>query len=195
MQIKIIKNSLYLSTGLFIAFGAIGLYLWMQSQHNAKVTVGQSVDSHKTIEKPAPPRGKLTIPIASKQPIRLVLKRSTRQLYVYKGENLQASYPVAVGKAGLETPTGEFKVIEMLKNPDWTNPKTGILVPPGENNPLGERWIAFWNVGREYIGFHGTPDRSSVGKAASAGCVRMYNEHVRELYEMVKLGTSVLVEP
>jgi lipoprotein-anchoring transpeptidase ErfK/SrfK len=195
MKIKIIKNSLYLSTGLGIAFGAIGLYFWMQSQHNANVTVGQSVDSHKTIEKPAPPRGKLTTPIASKQHIRLVLKRSTRQLYIYKGENLQASYPVAVGKAGLETPIGKFKVIEMLKNPDSTNPKTGILVPPGENNPLGERWIAFWNVGREYIGFHGTPDRSSVGKAASAGCVRMYNEHVRELYEMVKLGTSVLVEP
>ncbi|WP_375515479.1 L,D-transpeptidase [uncultured Nostoc sp.] len=51
------------------------------------------------------------------------------------------------------------------------------------------------NVGREYIGFHGTPDRSSIGKAVSGGCVRMYNKNVLELYEMVKLGTPVLVEP
>ncbi|MDF5737199.1 MAG: L,D-transpeptidase [Nostoc sp.] len=195
MQIKITKNSLYLPTGLSIIFSAIGLFFWIQSQHNVNVTVSQSIDFRKTIEKPAPPRVKLTTPIASEQHIRLVLKRSTRQVYVYKGDSLQARYPVAVGKSGLETPIGKFKVIEMLKNPDWTNPKTGKLVPPGANNPLGERWIAFWNVGREYIGFHGTPDRSSVGKAVSGGCVRMYNENVRELYEMVKLGTPVLVEP
>ncbi|MBD2248032.1 L,D-transpeptidase [Nostoc sp. FACHB-888] len=195
MQNKIIKKSLELWTALSIGLGAIALLFWLQSQHTARMSIEKRADSQKTIEKPASPIVKPTVPPASKQHIHLVLKRSMRKVYVYKGDSLQASYPVAVGKPGSETPIGKFKVIEMLKNPDWTHPQTGKLVLPGANNPLGERWIAFWNVGREYIGFHGTPDRISVGKAVSHGCVRMYNKDARELYEMVKLGTPVLVEP
>ncbi|MEH2258768.1 L,D-transpeptidase [Nostoc sp.] len=195
MQNKIIKKNLELCTGLSIGLGAIALLFWLQSQRTAKVSIEKHSDFQKTIEKPASPIVKPTVPAASKQHFHLVLKRSMRKLYVYKGDSLQATYPVAVGKPGWETPIGKFKVIEMLKNPDWTHPQTGKLVLPGVNNPLGERWIAFWNVGREYIGFHGTPDRTSVGKAVSHGCVRMYNKDARELYEMVKLGTPVLVEP
>ncbi|WP_375471625.1 L,D-transpeptidase [uncultured Nostoc sp.] len=195
MQNKIIKKNLELCTGLSIGLSAIALLFWLQSQRTARVSIEKHADFQKTIEKPAFPIVKPTVPAASKQHIHLVLKRSMRKLYVYKGDSLQASYPVAVGKPGWETPIGKFKVIEMLKNPDWTHPQTGKLVLPGVNNPLGERWIAFWNVGRKYIGFHGTPDRTSVGQAASHGCVRMYNEDVRELYEMVKLSTTVIVEP
>lgn len=67
-------------------------------------------------------------------------------------------------------------------------------MPPGPDNPLGERWIAFWTDGTNVIGFHGTPNRDSVGRAASHGCVRMYNEDVRELYDIVSTGTPVTVE-
>jgi lipoprotein-anchoring transpeptidase ErfK/SrfK len=195
MENKIIKKNLNISIGLGIALSAITMLFWLQSEPTAKVELEKRVISQKTIKKPASSIIKPTIPATSEKNIHLVLKRSMRQLYVYKGDSLQASYPVAVGKPGLETPIGKFKVIEMLKNPDWRHPQTGKLVLPGPNNPLGERWIAFWNVGREYIGFHGTPDRTSVGKAASHGCVRMYNEHVLELYKIVKLGTPVVVEP
>lgn len=126
---------------------------------------------------------------------RLVLKLGERQVYVYQGNSLKASYSVAVGKKGWETPTGQFKVTSMLKNPGWTNPFTGEVMTSGGDNPLGERWIEFWTDGENAIGFHGTPSRESVGQAASHGCVRMYNEDVRELYALVQLGTPVTVEP
>jgi lipoprotein-anchoring transpeptidase ErfK/SrfK len=134
-------------------------------------------------------------PESSIQQVRLVVRLKKRKVDVYKNRVLQVSYPVAIGQPGWETPTGKFKVIEMQKNPGWTHPLTQKVVPPGRNNPLGERWIAFWTDGKNYIGFHGTPDRTSIGKAASHGCVRMYNEHVRELYQLVQPGTPVIVEP
>lgn len=125
---------------------------------------------------------------------RVVIKLNQRRVYVYEGDRLKKSYPVAVGRAGWETPTGQFQVIGMVSNPGWTNPFTREVLPPGPDNPLGERWIAFWTDGRNAIGFHGTPDRASVGTAASHGCVRMFNEDIRELYEIVAVGTPVMVE-
>lgn len=131
----------------------------------------------------------------NEQPVELVLRLNERQLFVYRGDTLEKSFPVAVGKTGWETPTGTFEVSYMLENPGWTNPFTGELMPPGSNNPLGERWIAFWTDGHNEIGFHGTPNRDSIGQAASHGCVRLYNEHIRELYELVTPGTLVTVLP
>lgn len=135
------------------------------------------------------------LPDVPAETIRLVLRRGERRVYVYRGEEQLASYPVAVGKPGWETPVGAFEVIQMVENPGWTNPFAGEVVPPGSENPLGERWIGFWTDGTNYIGFHGTPNRESVGRAASHGCVRLYNEDIRKLYTMVAMGTTVTVEP
>ncbi len=129
------------------------------------------------------------------QAVRLRLSLSDRKVYVYRGDTLETSYPVAVGRAGWETPTGNFEVFSQVDSPGWTNPFTDEVMPPGPDNPLGDRWIGFWTDGTNVIGFHGTPNRNSVGRAASHGCVRMYNEHVRELYSLVALGTIVTVEP
>lgn len=126
--------------------------------------------------------------------VRLVLKLRERRLHIYKGDQV-TSYPVAVGKSGWETPVGQFQVLEMVRQPGWTNPFTQEVMPPGPDNPLGTRWIAFWTDGTNYVGFHGTPSRSSVGQAASHGCVRMFNEDVEKLYDLVRVGTSVTVEP
>lgn len=136
------------------------------------------------------------IPKTSEQEIHLLLKLNERKLYVYRGDSLQASYLVAIGKPRSETPTGKFKVIHMVQNPAWENPFVANreIVPPGSSdNPLGERWIGFWTDGKDEIGFHGTPNVKSVGQAVSHGCVRMYNRDVRKLYEFVKIGTPVLV--
>ena len=132
---------------------------------------------------------------AVEQAVRLRLNLSDRKVYVYRGETLEKSYPVAIGRAGWETPTGEFEVFSQVVDPGWTNPLDGSVMEPGPDNPLGERWIAFWTDGTNSIGFHGTPNRDSVGKAASHGCIRMYNEDVKELFEIVALGTPVTVEP
>ncbi len=129
------------------------------------------------------------------QVVRLRLSLSDRAVYVYRGEVLETSYPVAIGRDGWETPTGDFEIFSQIDGPAWTNPFTDEVMPPGPDNPLGDRWIGFWTDGNNVIGFHGTPNRESIGRAASHGCVRMYNEHVRELYSIVALGTVVTVEP
>jgi L,D-transpeptidase ErfK/SrfK len=133
-------------------------------------------------------------PIQESQ-MRLLIRLSQRKVYVYDGETEIASYPIAVGKSGWETPTGNFQVLQMLQDPVWEHPWTGELVPPGAKNPLGDRWIGFWTDGKNYIGFHGTPSEELVGQAVSHGCVRMKNDHIRALFEKVEVGTPVAVQP
>ena len=123
----------------------------------------------------------------------VVVDLSDRRTYVYAGDEVIASYPIAVGKKGWETPTGSFQVIHMRHYPIWRHPITGKVFQAGTDSPLGDRWIGFWSDGRNEIGFHGTPDIDLVGTAVSHGCLRMRNSDVRLLYEQVSLGTKVLV--
>ncbi len=144
---------------------------------------------------PVPEAVPESTPEAMEQPVRLRLSLSDRKVYVYKGEAVEASFPVAIGKPGWETPTGSFEVATLINGPGWTSPFTGEVLPPGPDSPLGDRWIGFWTDGTDVIGFHGTPTRESVGHAASHGCVRMYNEDIRKMFDMVAVGTPVVVEP
>lgn len=141
----------------------------------------------------------------------LVLDRRQRLLLVLEGGRERRRFPVGVGRPGWETPVGRFEVIELARNPTWEHPVTGQHIPPGPANPLGSRWIGFHRDckgragfnGREHLvvkgcvsaGFHGTPQRASVGQAVSHGCVRLLDEHVRELFELVEMGTPVTVLP
>lgn len=127
--------------------------------------------------------------------LNLVLSLSERRLSVRQGEMLIASYAVAVGREGWQTPTGQFSVFQKQIDPIWEHPFTGERVPPGPQNPLGSRWIGFWSDGTNAVGFHGTPDESVIGSAVSHGCVRMRNEDVQALYELVSLETPVTVVP
>ncbi|WP_448572469.1 L,D-transpeptidase, partial [Trichothermofontia sp.] len=68
------------------------------------------------------------------------------------------------------------------------------VIPPGPDNPLGPRWIGFWTDGKNFIGFHGTPNESLIGQAVSHGCVRMRNQDIQALYAQVEMGTPVVVE-
>ena len=125
---------------------------------------------------------------------KLILYLNRRKVEVYQGQQLIATFPVAVGKKGWETPKGKFNVIQMIENPAWEHPWNGKIVPPGPNNPLGERWIGFWTNGKNYIGFHGTPQENLIGQAVSHGCVRMKNKDIKQLFELVYLGTTVTVK-
>jgi lipoprotein-anchoring transpeptidase ErfK/SrfK len=128
------------------------------------------------------------------QPLKIQISLSRRQLTTYRGNTQIKSYPIAVGRRGWETPTGNFQVLEMLEKPTWINPFTGKAISGGlPENPLGHYWIGFWTDGRNWIGFHGTPNPESVGKAASHGCVRMYDKDIKELFHQVSVGTSVTV--
>jgi L,D-transpeptidase ErfK/SrfK len=127
--------------------------------------------------------------------LNLVLSLSDRRVSVYSGDMLIASYEVAVGREGWNTPTGQFNVFQKQTNPAWQHPFTGEIIPPGPENPLGTRWIGFWSDGENSIGFHGTPDESVIGSAVSHGCVRMRNADVLALYEQVGVDTPVTVLP
>ncbi|MGK7928422.1 MAG: L,D-transpeptidase [Spirulina sp.] len=124
----------------------------------------------------------------------LRLDLSDRRVYVERGDETIASYPVAIGKAQTPTPTGTYQVFQMIENPIWQSPWTGRVTPPGANSALGLRWIGFAQMSNGIIGFHGTPTVSSIGKAASNGCVRMYNKDVVAMFEQVEMGTTVIVQ-
>jgi lipoprotein-anchoring transpeptidase ErfK/SrfK len=127
---------------------------------------------------------------------RLEISIKRRQVTLYKDNTPIKTYPVAVGRSGWETPKGNFQVLQMRQNPKWINPLTDEAIPGGDpENPLGNYWIGFWTNGKNWIGFHGTPNPSSVGQAVSHGCVRMHNKDVEELFRQVSLGTPVTVVP
>ena len=127
--------------------------------------------------------------------VRLVVQRSQRRVVVYKGKKAVAKYPIAVGKPGWETPIGGFTVINKEENPIFKSFKTGIIIEPGPDNPLGVRWIGIWTDGKTQLGFHGTDQPELIGKAVSHGCMRMHNKDVIALYKYVAIGTVVQVDP
>ncbi len=134
------------------------------------------------------------LPAYIPQADRIVLKLGDRRVYVYDGDRVIDSYPVAIGAPGTPTPTGQFEIFQMIENPAWQSPWTGEVFPPGANSALGLRWIGFTEMPNGIIGFHGTPTVSSIGRAASNGCVRLRNEDVLSLYSHVRMGMTVVVE-
>lgn len=127
--------------------------------------------------------------------LHLVVRLSDRRVYLYKGDQRIASYPIAIGKPGWETPVGTYKVLSMEKNPIFKSFKSGRTINPGPDNPLGVRWIGIWTDGKTQLGFHGTNQPELIGQAVSHGCIRMYNKDVVALYEQVALGVTVTVKP
>ncbi|PTU01467.1 L,D-transpeptidase, partial [Pseudomonas sp. HMWF031] len=76
--------------------------------------------------------------------LQLVLDRQHRQVLVLHDGLLTRRFPAAVGTVGWETPSGRFRVMQMVKEPVWTHPVSGELLGPEEaTNPLGSRWIGF----------------------------------------------------
>lgn len=127
--------------------------------------------------------------------VRVVVKLSQRRVYLYQGDRVLAKYLIAIGKRGWETPTGSFQVLSKEKNPVFKSFRTGQLIYPGADNPLGVRWIGIWTDGKTQIGFHGTNQEELLGQAVSHGCIRMHNRDVTAMFEHVSLGTTVVVEP
>jgi len=112
------------------------------------------------------------------------------------GDEVAASWEVGVGKAQTPTRPGAYTVGLKQKEPMWS-PVGRAPVPYGDpENPLGTRWLAWFDQGRNTsLGFHGTNDPSGVGRAASDGCVRMRNADVELLFEILPRDARVLVRP
>ena len=122
---------------------------------------------------------------------------SERKIYFYDEGKLVKTYGVAVGQPRYPTPTGHYKIVNKAYNPTWSPPPSpwasGLEpVPPGPGNPLGTRWMG---LSAPHVGIHGTPNDSSIGTAASHGCIRMHIPEVEQLFELVYVGTPVDIVP
>ena len=99
-----------------------------------------------------------------------------KTLYLLQDGKCIKKYPIASGKKGWPSPLGYWKIISKS---DW-----------GEG--FGGRWMGL-NVPWGTYGIHGTTRESSIGRAASHGCIRMYNKDIKELYDIVPHGTPVVI--
>jgi lipoprotein-anchoring transpeptidase ErfK/SrfK len=136
-----------------------------------------------------------TSPQTQTQAQQLIVRLKERRVELREGETVVATYPIAIGRRGWETPTGTFEIRNMVRNPIWQHPWNGSLIGPGAGNPLGDRWLGFWTDGNNVIGFHGTTNEELIGQAVSHGCIRMKNRDVRDLFDRVSVGTPVQVVP
>ena len=127
---------------------------------------------------------------------RIEVWRSRMELVLYLNDRFFKRYPVGIGKES-RTPLGTFTVSDRIVEPVWWRPD-GRQIPFGNpENILGTRWLALrataGTADVKGYGIHGTWDDKSIGKAESAGCVRMKNSDVEQLFDLVPLGTPVTI--
>ncbi|MDZ7760610.1 MAG: L,D-transpeptidase family protein [Desulfovermiculus sp.] len=151
-----------------------------------------------------PPVGReLTIPrqwiLPEKGTADIVINLPELRLYHFIEQNkvsLVQTYPLGIGKRENPSPVGTFPVGEKRKTPYWYIPislqeKYGTkIMAPGPENPLGNYWIG---LGRSDYGLHGTNIPWSVGRLATHGCIRLYPEHIRPLFDRLKKGHTVQI--
>ncbi len=139
-----------------------------------------------------------TSELAAKYPAYIVIDRASFKLLFYQRLKLASSYEIAVGMQGLETTPGLYHVQWKQVNPPWYVPNSawagalaGKTIPPGPEDPLKARFMAF-NGG---AGIHGIDpsEYGSIGHDASHGCVRMRIPDVIALYSRTPVGTPVYV--
>ncbi|MCM2472949.1 L,D-transpeptidase [Rhizobium sp. CG5] len=135
------------------------------------------------------------------RPGTIVIDTNNRFLYLVMENGQARRYGVGVGKPGFEW-AGAHKVTRKAEWPNWTPPKEmiareaakGHYLPThmagGPENPLGARALY---LGSTLYRIHGTNAPWTIGSGVSSGCIRMRNEDVVDLYERVKVGTTVIV--
>ncbi len=107
----------------------------------------------------------------------ITINRSLHKLTLYRDSIVFKNYPVAVGKPSTPTPVGTFRIVNRAINP---------------GGPFGARWLGLNAPNGDY-GIHGTNNPSSIGKDVSNGCIRMFNDQVIELSNLVSIGTVVKI--
>jgi lipoprotein-anchoring transpeptidase ErfK/SrfK len=117
---------------------------------------------------------------------RIIVSIADRKLALVEDGRVLRMYAVAVGARVSPSPTGEFKVVSRLSHPTYYH--SGVVIAPGRDNPLGTRWIG---LDRKGYGIHGTNEPSSIGKAASHGCIRLAKADLEQLFDEVQVGDVV----
>ena len=127
----------------------------------------------------------------------ITASKSRNDLLVTSNGRFFKRYRVGTGKYD-RTPVGTFVISDRIKEPVWWR-ADGRTIPYGDKeNILGTRWLALKATGStepvKGYGIHGTWDSESIGKAESAGCIRLRNEDVEELFLLIPIGTEVKIE-
>jgi len=118
----------------------------------------------------------------------IVVDKSQNLLFLKRKGEIIKTYLVSTGKDN-STPIGEFKIVNKLEKPTWY--KTGAVISPDSpKNILGSRWMGFDLKG---YGIHGTTEPESLGSQVTLGCIRMKNQDVEELFDIIPQGTEVII--
>lgn len=127
----------------------------------------------------------------------LVVDKSQNLLFLKRQGEVIKTYTVSTGKDNV-TPTGNFHLDNnKLVKPTWY--KTGAVIPPDSpDNILGSRWMGLEGTGEggediEGYGIHGTTEPEDLGKQITLGCIRMRNEDIEVLFDIVPVGTEVTI--
>lgn len=125
----------------------------------------------------------------------IVINKSKKILTVYNNGEIYKKYPIALGKANTPTPNHKFIIVNKLKNPYWggMGGKSKPVKGGAPNNPLGKRWLGLSTDKYRGYGIHGNSSPFSIGGYVSAGCIRMINEDIDELFEYIPINTNVWV--
>jgi hypothetical protein len=110
-------------------------------------------------------------------PLEIWVDKETHRLALVSGTVILRSYPVGLG--GDKTPEGEFTITEKVRNPNGRS-----------DGEFGSRGMTLSDT---LYAIHGTNQPSSIGEDRSLGCVRMLKEHIEELFDMVPIGTKVII--
>ncbi len=124
--------------------------------------------------------------------------RSTFTMDLFLQKTFVRSFPVGLGKPGMETPTGLWVVKPDGKHekPVWKDPITGTTYyPESPDYPLGSRWIGLEGIegqakNRTGFAIHGTKDPNEIGTAGSQGCIRLHNGNAILVYNLLEPGFS-----
>jgi lipoprotein-anchoring transpeptidase ErfK/SrfK len=171
-----------------------------QKQKRKKKQSRRIASRHKTYT------GREIVSFRSRErPGTIIIKTGERALYRILGGGKAMRYSVAVGKEGFQW-SGVARIGLKKEWPEWRPPEEMIErkpelaewaegMPGGiPENPLGARALYLFAGKRDtQFRIHGTNAPSSIGTAASSGCIRMLNEEVIELYALTRIGTKVIV--
>ena len=117
----------------------------------------------------------------------VTVSKATNELRLTDNGRFFKRYHVGTGEYS-KTPVGDFKITTRLANPPWWR-ADGKTIPFGDpENILGTHWLGLNVPG---YGIHGTWDTNSIGKQATAGCIRLLNDDVAELYTILPVGSPV----
>ncbi|WP_253909778.1 L,D-transpeptidase [Synechococcus sp. WH 8016] len=131
------------------------------------------------------------LPARAEKTIEISLK--DRYLKLLDSGVVVARYPVAIGAPESPTPAGSYEITRMEDAPIYH--KKGKVIAPGPKNPVGVRYMAYFQLGTGEYAIHGTawPNWVNLRAAVSLGCIRMLNKDVINLFNQVDVGTPVVV--